>query len=81
MKKILLTGVSADVTEERVRSKLDSLGRVHAVEIIREGDETHPMVLVTIDISDELAFQIVSRVSHYWHDGNLITASLLPDRS
>ncbi len=81
MKKILFTGVSADVTEERVRSKLAALGPVHAVEIVRDGDPNHPIVFVTIDISDEQAFQIVSRVSHYWHEGNIITASLLPDRS
>lgn len=81
MKKILFTGVAADVNEARVRSKLEHLGPVHGVEIIRDGDSDHPMVLVTIDIPDDLAFQIVSRVSHFWHEGNLLTARLLPDRS
>jgi len=81
MKKILFTGVAADVNEARVRAKLEHLGPVHAVEIVRDGDPDHPVVLVTIDIPDALAFQIVSRVSHFWHEGKLITASLLPDRS
>lgn len=77
MKKILLTGVSVEVTEERVREKFEPLGPVHAVDIIRDGDPERPMVIVTLDISDELAFTIVSRVSHFWHEGNLITAQLL----
>lgn len=77
MKKILLTGVAIDISEERVREKFASVGPVHAVEIIREGDPDHPMVIVTLDISDELAFTIVSRVTNFWHEGNLITAQLM----
>ena len=77
MKKILLTGIAVDVTEERVREKFESVGPVHAVDIIREGDPDRPMVIVTLDISDELAFTIVSRVTNFWHEGNLITAQLL----
>ena len=77
MKKILLTGVASDVTEARVREKFASVGPVHAVDIIREGDPDRPMVIVSLDISDELAFTIISRVTNFWHEGNLITAQLL----
>ncbi len=78
MKKILFSGVAVDVDEKRVREQLEPLGPVVEVNIIRDGDPNRPVVLVTMDIDDELTFRITSRVSHYWHDGNLITARVLP---
>lgn len=78
MKKILFSGVAVDVDEKRVREQLERVGPVVEVNIIRDGDPNRPVVLVTMDIDDDLAFRITSRVSHYWHDGNLITARVLP---
>jgi hypothetical protein len=74
----LFSGVAVDVDEKRVREQLEPIGPVVEVSIIRDGDPNRPVVLVTMDIDDDLVFRITSRVSHYWHDGNLITARVLP---
>lgn len=77
MKKIMLTGLSPEVTEESVRVSLEKLGPVRSVSIIRDGDAQSPVVVVLMDISDEQAFSLISRVTDYWHDGHMINARLL----
>lgn len=77
MKKIMFTGLLPDVTEEAVRASLEKLGPVHSVSIVRDGDAQSPVVVVQMDISDEQAFRLTSRVTDYWHDGHLINARLL----
>jgi hypothetical protein len=77
MKKIMLTGLGGDVSEQRVRESLERVGPVVNVTIIREGDASAPVVIVEMDIDDEQAFRITSRVTDYWHDGHMLNARLL----
>jgi hypothetical protein len=77
MKKIMLMGLSPTTTEDGVRSWLNGYGQVSHVDIVREGDDHAPIAVVEMDISDEQAFFVVSRISSYWHDGALVSARLL----
>lgn len=77
MKKILLMGLGPNATEAEIRSFMHSYGQVISVEVVREGDSTAPVALVGMDITDEQAFNIVSLISSYWHDGCLLSARLL----
>lgn len=77
MKKILITGVDADVTEEKIREALAKVGPVSSVTIEREGDPDSPVVVVEMAISDEVAYRFTTRVTDYWHNGHRINARLL----
>lgn len=77
MKKILFNGLKPEVTEEGIRTSLEKVGPVHSVIIYREGDAASPLVIVEMDISDTLAYQLTTRVTDFWHDGHMINAHLL----
>lgn len=77
MKKILLTGLSAEATEAGISSWLSNFGPVKHVGLVSKGDATTPVAVIEMDITGEQAFFIVSRISNYWHDGSLVSASLL----
>ena len=77
MKKIMLTGLGGDVSEQRIRESLERVGPVVNVTIVREGDVSAPVVIVEMDINDEQAYRITSRVTDYWHDGHMLNARLL----
>lgn len=77
MKKIMLTGVDRAVTEAAVREGLEKVGPVHSVQIVREGDADHPVVIVEMDIDDETAFRLTSRLTDFWHEGHMINARLM----
>lgn len=76
-KKIMLTGLSAASTEESILAWLGEFGPVLQIDIIRDGDIDHPVVVVEMDIDVEEAANLVSRLSDYWHKGNLVSAQLL----
>jgi hypothetical protein len=77
MKKIMLTGLGGDVSEQRIRESLERVGPVVSVTIIHEGAASTPVVIVEMDIDDEQVFRITSRVTDYWHDGSVLNARLL----
>lgn len=77
MKKILLSGVSADISEDAVRRELADLGPLAQVTIIRDGDPSRPMVMIELPISDAAAYLLVERLDNHWHDGQRISAHLL----
>jgi len=77
MKKILLMGLSATATEAGIHSWLSGFGAVRKVYLVRDGEATAPVAVIEMEISDEQAFLIVSRISSYWHDGSMISARLL----
>jgi hypothetical protein len=75
--KILLTGLSAATTEKNILAWLGQFGPVQQVDIIRDGDADHPVVIVEMGIGSEVAANLVSRLNDYWHEGNLVSARLL----
>lgn len=77
MKKIMFTGLGAEVTEASVRESLEKIGPVGQVYIYREGDESAPVVVVEMAISDAQAFSLTTRVKDIWHNGHLVSAQLL----
>jgi hypothetical protein len=77
MKKIVFTGVDADVTEEKVREALASVGPISNVSIVRDGDPNQPVVIVEMQISDDAAYKLTTRVTDYWLNGHRINARLL----
>ncbi|MDD2743261.1 MAG: RNA-binding protein [Rhodocyclaceae bacterium] len=77
MKKILFSGLPADVTEMALHESLQKLGPVHSVLIIADGDPSSPAAIVEMSIDDEQAHKLTSRVTDYWHNGHMINARLL----
>ena len=77
MKKIMFSGLPADVTESAVRESLQKLGPVHSVLIITDGDPSSPAAIVEMSIDDEQAYKLTSRVTDYWHNGHMVNARLL----
>lgn len=78
MKKIMFSGLPADITEDSVRAAMEKLGPVGSLSIIREGNPDAPVVVVELDISDGWAHMITSRTTDLWHDGRVINARILP---
>jgi hypothetical protein len=72
-KKILLTGLGATTTEESILAWLGEFGPVLRVDIIRDGDTEHPVVLVEMGIGSEAAANLVLRLSDYWHEGKQVS--------
>lgn len=77
MKKIMFSGLPPDISEEAIKKSLGKVGPVHSVSIVREGDPDSPVVVVEMDISDVQAYQLTTRVTDFWHDGQMINAHLL----
>lgn len=76
-KKILITGFGAEAAEDNISSWLAQFGPVEKLEIIREGNDAHPVVLVEMAIDDAGTAHLLSRLTDYWHDGKLVNARLL----
>jgi hypothetical protein len=76
-KKFLIMGLGGTATEESVRSWLSHFGPVVRVDIIRDGNANDPVAFVEMEIGDEAAAHLVSRLSDYWHEGKLVNARLL----
>lgn len=77
MKKIMFNGFGGDITEARIRERLERVGPVIDVTIIQDEGQHSPVVVVVMDIDDQAAFRITSRVTEYWHDGHMLNARLL----
>lgn len=77
MKKIMITGVRPEATEESIRESFAGVGPVHKVTIVPESDGQSLSVILEMDISDAWAYKITSRVTDFWHDGHMINARLL----
>lgn len=77
IKKILLTGIAADSTEESIRTWLSRFGPIERVEIIRDGNPDAPVALLEMHIGDGAAGYLLSHLTDYWHEGKLVTAQLL----
>jgi len=77
MKKIMFTGLGADVTEAAVRESLEKVGPVVEVLIVRDGDPQNPYVVVTMNIDDDTAYRITARATDYWHNGRIINARMM----
>ncbi len=76
-KKILITGIGVDATEQDIRSLLGQFGPVDQIEIICEGSAEEPVALVEMDISDGQAFHLTQRITGYWHEGGVLSAHLM----
>lgn len=60
-KKILITGIGADATEQDIRSLLGQFGPVDQIKIICEGSVEEPVALVEMALSDGQAFYLTQR--------------------
>lgn len=72
MKKFILTGFGPATTEENIQSWLGEFGPVVDVEIIRDGNAMMLVAFVEMDIADEQAFLLTSRINNYWHEGRMV---------
>ncbi len=77
MKKILLIGFDGCLTEESIRSLLERFGPINRVDVFRQGNANAPLVVVEMDIGDNTAALLTSRISRYWHEGHVINAHTL----
>lgn len=73
-KKILITGIGVNATEQGIRSLLGQFGPVERIDIIRETSPEEPLALVEMNIGDGASAPLVSRLTDYWHDGSLVSA-------
>ena len=76
-KKILITGLRADIDEVGVRALLERFGPVTRVDIIRDGNADEPVALAEMSIGDGPAAYLTFRLTNYWHDGKVINARLM----
>lgn len=72
IKKFLITGLGAASAEESIQAWLGQFGLVVSLKIIHDGNPAVPVALVEMDIDDEQAFHLVSRISNYWHEGYMV---------
>jgi hypothetical protein len=72
MKKFILTGFGPATTEENIQSILGGFGPVVNVDILRDGNATMLVAFVEMDIGDEQAFYLTSRISNFWHEGRML---------
>lgn len=77
MKKILLTGLNPDVTAEKLGEALSHFGEVVDVEIVRDGDPDTPIAIVQMNINDQQAYNITTRITDIWHAGQRVNARLI----
>ena len=77
MKKIMFTGIAPESTEAAIRESLERVGPVVDVVIVRDGDPQHPYVVVTMNIDDDTAYRLTTRVTDYWHNGHMINARMM----
>jgi len=77
MKKIMFTGIDPETTEAAIRESLERVGPVVDVIIVRDGDPAHPYVVVTMNIDDDTAYRLTTRVTDYWHNGQMINARMM----
>ena len=72
MKKFLLTGLGPATTEENIQSFLGGFGPVVEVEILRDGNAMMLVAFVEMDIGDEQALHLTSRISNFRHEGHMV---------
>lgn len=77
MKKIMFTGLPADITELQLRQALERFGPIAHISIIRDGDPERPIAIVEMSITDQAAFDLTTRITDLWHDGQRINARIL----
>lgn len=77
VKKILLTGLSPDVTEEKLSESISHFGEVVDVQIVRDGDPNAPIAIIQMNINDEQAYSITTRITDIWHAGQRVNARLI----
>ena len=76
-KKFAITGLGSGTTKDSVQILLDGFGPIVDVEIICDGDAAMQIAVVEMAIGDVQAYRLTSRISNYWHDGHIVSASLL----
>jgi hypothetical protein len=74
MKKIMLRGVAPDITEEGVHAAMAQYGTVDDITVIRDGDASRPIVIVTMQIGNLDAHDLALRMTNVWRSGHRITA-------
>lgn len=74
MKKIMLRGVASDVTEDRIQETLGRFGNIEDITIIRDGDASRPLVIVSMQIGDIGASDLALRMTNVWRSGRRINA-------
>lgn len=74
--KLLMTGLSSEATEDRVKAGMEKLGPVTQVEIIEKGNGA-AWAIIEMPITDEQAFRITRQVTDIWHDGQFVNISIL----
>ena len=76
--KLLLTGLSPEATEEAVRTGMERLGSVSAVQIVpASGPDQAASAIIEMPITDERAFQITRQMQDLWHDGRHLNLTIL----
>ena len=73
MKKIMFSGIPADIDEPRLRQALECYGPITRISIVRDGDPKHPVAVVEMQITDQVAFDLTTRLTDIWHDGQHIS--------
>lgn len=77
MKKFMFVGADPEVSEESTRQALAPLGPLGEVTILRAGSPEVVLVIAELDVSDEKAFELISKPSNPWHDGRRVRVHLM----
>jgi hypothetical protein len=70
--KVLIRGLSEDVTEEMLREKLEPYAKVLSLEMMREGDPRHPWAWVDLAIDYMQAWRLMRQFDKQYFAGGMM---------
>ena len=77
MKKILLTGLPAHVSPDRLKERLSQFGPVEHVNLITESDPDQPWVIVEMDLDLAAAQAVAQRIDGIYYIDRFIGAHVM----
>lgn len=69
--RVLVRGMSSDVTEKMLRDKVEPHAKVVSVEIVREGDAQHPWALLDLDVDLLTGWKLVHHFDRQYFAGGI----------
>lgn len=75
--KILISGLQADFSPERLSERMAHFGPVLGVEVVRDGDPDKPWALVEMDLDASAATEVARRIDGIYFIDRFIHARVM----
>lgn len=79
--KIFITGLPESASAERLAARMNELGPVLDVHVLREGLGDNPLWVVEMDVDAGTATQIALRIDNIWYQDRFIKAHVPPQQA